>query len=194
MTTFLEYLAEKLMGPSELHKGEPRWNCPKCGHRGFHVRPHKPPHKDRCSCWTCGWWGDEHDLLAHFRPRLDYGRRLDRLDTLRQEYEASAAESAYHHPGPGNRRFAIAEAWAQIDRTLHNWEASNAHALQTMKMVVEVCREKKVNVEDVVAYADGVEMLRAVVGSYDAAWDRTAKANGKSRVRERAHGTATGDN
>ena len=86
--TFLQRLAIELIGPSEQHKGEERWPCPKCGHRGFHVRPPKPPYPIKFSCWSCGWWGDEHDLLAHYRPRLDYGQRMMVLDDLRRQWEA----------------------------------------------------------------------------------------------------------
>ncbi len=185
---FLQYLAENLMGPPEQVKGEARWTCPWCGHRGFHIRPDKPEFKPRWSCWHCGQWGDEHDLLAHFRPTLDYGQRLMMLDALREEWEATAAESADILPGAGSTRYAVAQAWSQIDRTLGEWEASNAHALQVVKMVLEVCHERKVNVEAVVAYWDGIEALQAVVGGYDAAWDRTVKAKAKTMKKRQGNG------
>lgn len=195
MTTFLQYLVERLMGPSEFHKGEQRWTCPWCGHRGFHIRPDKPEFKPRWSCWHCGQWGDEFDLIAHFRPRLDYGQRLLLLDDLRREWETAEAECADKSPGSGMTRYAVAQAWSQIDRTLHDWEASSAHAVQTIKMALEVCHEKKVNVEEVVAFGDGVLMLEAVVASFDAAWDRrctekaTAKTKAKGKTKKNGRGT-----
>ena len=85
--TFLEWICERLLGPPEARKGEERWVCPWCEHRGFHIRPHKPPYRDRWSCWSCGQWGDGADLVRFYYPREDYGRRLDRLDQLRAEWE-----------------------------------------------------------------------------------------------------------
>jgi len=110
------------------------------------------------------------------------------LDALREEWEATAAESADILPGAGSTRYAVAQAWSQIDRTLGEWEASNAHALQVVKMVLEVCHERKVNVEAVVAYWDGIEALQAVVGGYDAAWDRTVKAKAKTMKKRQGNG------
>jgi hypothetical protein len=48
--------------------------------------------KDRFACWSCDWWGDEADLLRHFKPRQDYSARLVRLRRLREEYEEEGAE------------------------------------------------------------------------------------------------------
>jgi hypothetical protein len=82
--TLLEYCCRRRLGPPTHHEGDrPCWPCPQCGHRSWHVRPHKPPHKDRFSCSSCGWWGDEHDLLKHCDPAADYGVRLEQLARLR---------------------------------------------------------------------------------------------------------------
>ena len=100
--TFLRYVCERLLGPPERRRGEECWACPQCGRHRFHVRPHKPEHKDRWSCWACGWWGDEADLLRHFYPREDYGARLDRLEQLRVEHAQANPEPLIFCPGPGS--------------------------------------------------------------------------------------------
>lgn len=87
--TFLEYVCERLMGPPDGADGNtPTWPCPKCDHPRWHVRPHQPHYRDRFSCWSCQWWGDEHDLLKHFRPRLDFGERCQLLEGWRKDFAA----------------------------------------------------------------------------------------------------------
>lgn len=38
-------------------------------------------------CFGCNAWGDEMDLLKHFFPGEDFGRRLERAKRLRADYE-----------------------------------------------------------------------------------------------------------
>lgn len=107
MTEF-EFIAEKLMGPPTRRRGngESEWPCPKCGHPRFHTRPHKPEFKDRFSCWRCpDFWGDAHDLLIHFYPRMTYDEQLAWLTEARREYEAEQTAdtcSTSSHRGPGS--------------------------------------------------------------------------------------------
>jgi hypothetical protein len=66
--TFLEFTARRLLGPPTYDRGDGQsdWPCPRCGSRGWHTRPSSPRHRDRFSCWSCRWWGDEFDLLREF--------------------------------------------------------------------------------------------------------------------------------
>jgi hypothetical protein len=90
--TFLEYVCFKLLGPPSYsgNNGESIWPCPKCGHPRYHTRPAVAGLKDRFGCWSCGWWGDEADLLKCLQPLEDYGQRKVQLAALREEYDRGA--------------------------------------------------------------------------------------------------------
>jgi hypothetical protein len=92
--TFLEFVAFQLLGPPTYSKGdgESYWPCQKCGKFKFHTRPEKPGEKDRFSCWVCGWYGDEYDLLRHFFPHGHYGQRKEQVAVLKQEYDDQCLE------------------------------------------------------------------------------------------------------
>jgi hypothetical protein len=92
---FLEYVCMKLLGqPTHTEGGCPCWPCPRCEHRGWHVRPPSDTYKDRCSCWSCGWWGDAYDLLRQLCPQEKYPQRKVRLGQLRAEYDREGAAAA----------------------------------------------------------------------------------------------------
>jgi hypothetical protein len=93
-TTFLEFVIEAVLGEPNhvIGNGESCWTCPHCGSSKFHTRPSKPGEKDRWSCWSCGKWGDEFDLLTWAFPGDDYSVRQRRLDMLRLEFDASSPE------------------------------------------------------------------------------------------------------
>jgi hypothetical protein len=112
---FAEALGRKLLGPPTHFEGScAHWSCPKCGSRKFHLRPVKAGLKDRFSCWSCDWWGDEADLLAHFYPRETWPDRQERLRRLRGQWERGEpvkqrlvgehqmrAVATFSSPGPG---------------------------------------------------------------------------------------------
>jgi predicted RNA-binding Zn-ribbon protein involved in translation (DUF1610 family) len=89
--TFLEFVCEKLMGPptSSRGDGQSTWNCPNCGHESkFHTRPHDPRKgKDKFSCWSCGYWGDQRDLVHHFNPIWLNSQITAYLRVLRLQYD-----------------------------------------------------------------------------------------------------------
>lgn len=91
LQTFLEYVAECLMGPAPHHsgRGEPLHVCPfhNDTYPSFLVR--RTGSKPRYRCFGCGAWGDELDLVANFYPRDDYARRLDRIAEYRRHYDGS---------------------------------------------------------------------------------------------------------
>lgn len=101
VATFLQFLCEKLMGPSlsDRGDGQSEWPCPRCGCERWHTRPKEKGFRDRFSCWRCAWWGDEHDLLRHFWPRETYQDRMRRLAEWSKEY--AAATSPPSSPGSG---------------------------------------------------------------------------------------------
>lgn len=90
--TFLEYCCERLMGPPAYRSGDSSlWHCPrhKDNHPSFNTRPPKDAYKDRFRCWSCDWWGDEHDLLIELRPELRhrYPERCQLLAEWRIAFE-----------------------------------------------------------------------------------------------------------
>lgn len=95
--TFLEYVCERELGsPASRGRDYATWCCPfhNDNHPSFCTRPHLPQYKDRWSCFGCGLWGDEFDLLRHLYPAEDYSARLDRLRKLRAEYKATGLEDS----------------------------------------------------------------------------------------------------
>ena len=84
--TFLEYVAERLMGPPVCGSC---WRCPYCDspHASFSVRPPKPGYKVKFKCFRCGMWGDEYDLLKEFYPGEQYPRRRVRLDQWYRDWQ-----------------------------------------------------------------------------------------------------------
>ena len=107
-TTFLEYVAERLLGPPARRggsAGESYWVCPFHNDTSpsFHTMPSKPGYKDRCLCFGCGWRGDEADLMRELMPE-NWDRRRARLMEWRQDYEREGvAASKYFLPGTGSR-------------------------------------------------------------------------------------------
>jgi len=64
--TFLEYVADRLMGPPTDGRA---WRCPFCDsdHGSFSIRQPKRGYRIRYRCFRCGEWGDEYDLLKRYR-------------------------------------------------------------------------------------------------------------------------------
>ena len=69
------------------------------------MRPHRPPYKDRFTCWVCGSWGDEFDLLLKFWPGSNFEQRRVRLAGWQVEFERQARreELTSLHRGLGSR-------------------------------------------------------------------------------------------
>ncbi|MSQ94325.1 MAG: hypothetical protein EXR98_07185 [Gemmataceae bacterium] len=90
--TFLQYVAERLMGPPAKpggSYGESYWICVfhNDTNPSFHTMPHKPEFKDRWLCFGCGMRGDGPDLMKELMPGEDWSRRRARLLQWRQDYE-----------------------------------------------------------------------------------------------------------
>ncbi len=104
--TFLEYVAERLMGPPVSQSGSrSTWLCPfhEEEHPSFCTLPPKPGYKDRFRCFSCGAWGDEYDLVKLFYDKENFCDRKDRLDHWRQDYEREdqLEPVGINHPGRG---------------------------------------------------------------------------------------------
>ncbi len=92
--TFLEYVCERLMGPPASSSNG--WSCPRHedNHPSFNTRPPKQGCKVRFCCFSCGWWGDEFDLLKEFYPGEDYSERRVRMAALRIDFQHDHPEEA----------------------------------------------------------------------------------------------------
>jgi hypothetical protein len=105
--TFLHYVAEVLLGPPDHqtgNEGESYWNaCPACGteKRKFHVRPHKPPHRDRWSCFRCGAWGDEIDLIRLIHPEMSPDQHVSYWHKLNDAFNTATPAEQLREPKPG---------------------------------------------------------------------------------------------
>lgn len=100
MTTFLEWVAFKLMGPPLYTKGdgESYWECPRCGSRKWHTRPHREGMRDRYSCWSCQAWGDINDLAQEFASHTTI-----RLDMWQAEYDVYGEDTRLIPDSPGEK-------------------------------------------------------------------------------------------
>ena len=101
--TFLEFVAERLMGPSVAGSC---WRCPFCdsSHGSLSIRPPKQGFPVKFKCHRCGIWGDESDLMKEFYPGEDWPRRRVRLDQWRNDFkqETQSDESVFIFRGPGS--------------------------------------------------------------------------------------------
>ncbi len=104
--TFLEYVAERLMGPPAFRSGgRSTWPCPfhsPDDHPSFCTLPPKNGCKDRYRCFSCGVWGDEFDLVKNFFDRENFGERRKRLAQWREDFkrDVPAGEASFQSP-PG---------------------------------------------------------------------------------------------
>jgi hypothetical protein len=100
MTTWLEYVAYKLMGPPRYTRGngESFWECPRCGSYKWHTRPSNQRYKDRFSCYRCDWWGDINDLAEEFASDVTI-----RLDMWRKEYDVHGEDTSIVPDRPGRK-------------------------------------------------------------------------------------------
>ena len=112
MISFLEFVAERLMGPPI---GARSWRCPfhDDGNPSFAVNPPKQrpdgsqhPIKFRCHAGSCGRWGDEWDLVAHFYPGT-FAQHKKRMRAWELAYERlygiNPNSSKGPYPPPGQR-------------------------------------------------------------------------------------------
>jgi hypothetical protein len=106
-TSFLEFVAERLLGPPASREGESAlWRCPRCQHRRWHIRPPKPGFKVKFACWrpSCAWWGDELDLLAYFEPTMTYTEQCDLLAEWREAFDRGDSPTFFSPRGSGPKR------------------------------------------------------------------------------------------
>jgi hypothetical protein len=99
--TFLEFVAERLLGPPARtdSMGRSWWHCPFHNDNtpSFNTLPPKKGKKDWFKCLGCGEWGDEHDLLKKVGGVTNYSDRRDQLQQWREDYE----DSLRARPAPG---------------------------------------------------------------------------------------------
>jgi len=158
--TLLEFVIERTYGSPAYRSGDrATWHCPRHDdtNPSFSTRPPRPGFKDRFQCFSCGWWGDEYDILREFYPGERFPELRVRLNALRidweQEVQAEWQSSSYRGRGQtGNP----ALAWADLRQAFHDNETPEAFALQVAKEFRRVAQANDCTVEEVVDYWDAM--------------------------------------
>ena len=165
--TLLEYVCEQLMGPPVSRScGRAVWRCPRHedNHPSFNTLPPKDGCKDRFRCWSCGFWGDVHDLLIEFRPELkgQYPERCRILAEMKADWKRQVSREAavqpHLHRGDGDRKPSSRDdrvaqmnagtAHFEFEKVLTEWEANKAMALQTLKEFKRICDVNHTTMEE----------------------------------------------
>ena len=93
----LEFIAIELMGPPNTSSGY--WDCPFCGGtNSFHVLPSKGTLEIKFKCHRCGKFGDKHDLIKIYRPKLSPPEKTQLLKNLYEDYLRSNGRSEGSSP------------------------------------------------------------------------------------------------
>ena len=164
--TFMEFTCWALLGPP--HKSRPRgehyWECPACQSPKFHTRPHKPPHKDRFSCWSCGFWGTEIDLLSCSFPNESQTDHSRRWKMLREEWEARdpseciQADDTPSSPSlsPGLR--GQDRPRHKSDDELHQlYDALTPIQKYNLKTALRIARDREADLTELAEYTDAMD-------------------------------------
>jgi CHC2 zinc finger len=153
MTTFLEYVCEKLLGPpaKRCGQGVSYWNCPCHDDQtpSFHTLPYKPEFKHRWMCHGCGMRGDAADLMRELIPGEKWPERKARLEQWRQEWQrevgAPTPKYDFSFRGEGSNPADTPFHILDLDEVLRvllalfqNEETSEAFALQILTQA-KVC-------------------------------------------------------
>ena len=87
--SFLEYAAERLMGPptSRIGGGRSTWTCPQCGDLKFYTLPPKKGTVTRFRCPRCQFSGDAFDLVKEFHSEKTYPWQRVQMEMLQQDYQ-----------------------------------------------------------------------------------------------------------
>ncbi len=141
--TLLEYVCDNMIGPPVSRCGDrSTYHCPTHGddHPSFSTFPHKPEYKDRFKCWSCGFRGDEFDLLREFFPHENFGQHQNRLAAFREDFEReSKSKTVERHSTSsirGGGRITPTRTQNAYDREPRDDEFS-PETNETMKTLVE---------------------------------------------------------
>ncbi len=168
--TFLEYVAERLMGPPASRSGRRlMWCCPfHCeSNPSFCTLPPKHGNKDRYRCFACGVWGDEYDLMKLFYDNENFAQRRERMDAWREDHQRDdiVPTNLLTIRGEGSTERQVAdsddglmEAWSGITDWIQQEDIGQETAL---RIVIEF--EKQ-------ADQHGVSM-KGLIGYWKEVWD-----------------------
>ena len=144
--TFLEFVAERLMGPPVSGSN---WHCPFCASRrtSLSVRPPLDGYAIKFKCHRCAMWGDEFDLVKEFYPGEDYPRRRVRLDQWRKDWERDAQHEDSITRGPGsldeseNIALALVEFLAFLREATPVYAEGHLEGFRTLAFAQSICDE-----------------------------------------------------
>lgn len=166
--TFLEYVCRELIGEPVYSRGNgvSSWSCPchEDENPSFVTRTFVEGGHHRFKCFSCGWWGDELDVLKECFPTENFDSRLRRLDELRKAYkkeirqptEPTKQSTSNSYSGDGgvqtqreNNPQHVAEAWSSIFGDFRNEEVV---AFYVLEKVVETCKCHDIDPEALLQY------------------------------------------
>lgn len=161
--TFLEYVITKCIGRPAKPGGSPGesyWCCPfhTDSHPSFHTRPHRPPHRDRWSCFGCGLWGDEADFLMRWFPGERYPARKIRLQELQTSYTLQKSKASSENTPALN---------ADVSPDERQTQATGYHPLPGTGTVRVKCQHKQRELDSVWGSMTPVEH-EAIMTAYTA--------------------------
>ncbi|MGA2064139.1 MAG: CHC2 zinc finger domain-containing protein [Thermoguttaceae bacterium] len=174
--TFLEYVAERLMGPpASRSSGRSTWLCPfhDESNPSFCTLPPKAGCKDRFRCFGCGAWGDEYDLMKLFYDRENFSERRDRMEQWREDWKRDQplfhrgpgrVKVAEQVAGPGNDPRDVDIVWAGLTMDLEAEDISQAVALRVLSEAADHCKRNNVSLEALLKYWQRFEEWIAETG------------------------------
>ncbi len=170
--TLLEYVCERMMGPPAFRSGNRSfWSCPQHedANPSFSTLPPAKGYKDRFRCFSCGFWGDEFDIIKEVHPGETFAQRKVRLAALKIDYKRDCppdpvdrvSSSTIFSSGTGDLPeisvgCAMAD-WASIIRDLEDQGIVQDTALPILQACHAACVELEVPMEAFVEYWNGFD-------------------------------------
>ncbi len=173
---FLDYVCEQVLGPASYYGYDYAvWSCPQHEdlHPSFKTLPRKDGCKDRFKCWSCGFWGDEYDLLKMMYDRENFSDRKRRLEQMREDYNREFEEESetlepkavdiFSRGDLGRTKQAepdLDNAWAMMLNVMKETETADYFALQILNQAKECCELYDTTIDDLVEHWNDFEQWK----------------------------------
>jgi len=147
---FLEFIAEKLLGPEQ--------RCPHCNSDSFTIKAPDRAGKVRWKCYACDSWGDEYDLLKEVYPSKDYPWRRVRVALLQKQFKRETPADAVCLPrGMGRDTTERPRYWNDVSNVWADFreEIADDTAVQILVALRDRCQQRRVKMADVIDYWEG---------------------------------------
>ncbi len=139
------------------------WKCPycHCSRATFSVRPPLADKPIKFKCFRCAKWGDELDLLTFFYPNETYAQRLERMESLQDDYDRKVPP-----PRPSSPRGSGSEVPEAADdpRAMHmafaNMTDKQRTVLATARKVWHDVTQGHISIDSLSAYCLAYELFQ----------------------------------